>query len=176
MKNKKLLWCLAILAAVLVGCAGFYRYQRVNAHPRQHGVMQEVVFHKNEWVHAYHTSFIIHKAEVQKTGREVKATIQLSIKQNGQPNYGMKKNNQDFLTNMFLNNPYGISNQSNDIYDQNQRRVDPSKALTKKLYKQPYTIYFTIPRSSYELREQKLRFSFLVPVKNHFVKYSLLLE
>lgn len=174
MKNKKLLWSFFIVIIIVVGCVGFYRYRQVNAHPQQYGVTKEQLFHKNELVKAYHVNFIVHEAAVKKSKDAVQAKVKFHICQTGQPFYGERKNNPNFIENMYLNNPYGTSNPSVKLYDKSHHSINPYKALEHG--KQPFTMDFTIPRYSYDMRNQKLRFSFLVPAKKHYVKYSLLLE
>lgn len=173
MKNKKILWVGLLVILFVFGCLGYFRYNQINAHSDQYGVTQEKFFPKNKWVHAHHVSFIIHEAKVRKTKDEIQTRIKLSLHQTGDSNYGNKKGNTNFVENMFLNNPYGISNQPIEILDRNFHRIPPNEILKVK---QPYFVFLNIPRYSYERRNKKLRFSFLVPVKNHFVKYSLLLE
>ena len=159
---------------IVVGYVGFYRYRQVNAHPQQYGVTKEQLFHKNELVKAYHVNFIVHEAAVKKSKDVVQAKVKFHIRQTGQPFYGERKNNPNFIENMYLNNPYGTSNPSVKLYDKSHHSINPYKALEHG--KQPFTMDFTIPRYSYDMRNQKLRFSFLVPAKKHYVKYSLLLE
>ena len=174
MKNKKMLWSFFIAIIIVVGCVGFYRYRQVNAHPQQYGVTKEQLFRKNELVKAYHVDFIVHKAAVKKSKDAVQAKVKFNIRQTGQSFYGEKKNNPNFRENMYLNNPYGTSSPSIKLYDKSHHSINPDKALAHG--KQPFTIFFTIPRYSYDMRNQKLRFSFVVPTKKHYVKYSLLLE
>ena len=159
---------------IVIGCGGFYRYRQVNAHPQQYGVTKEQLFHKNELVKACHVNFIVHEAAVKKSKDVVQAKVKFHIRQTGRPFYGERKNNPKFIENMYLNNSYGTSNPSVKLYDKSHHSINPYKALAHG--KQPFTIFFTIPRYSYDMRNQKLRFSFLVPAKKHYVKYSLLLE
>ena len=75
---------------------------------------------------------------------------------------------------MWLNIPYSMSSQTDTIFDKNKIRVKP--AMHPSTVRQPLTLQFSATRTSYEHRNQKMRFSFLVPVENYLVKYSLLLE
>lgn len=102
---------------IVVGCGGFYRYRQVNAHPQQYGVTKEQLFHKNELVKAYHVNFIVHEAAVKKSKDVVQAKVKFHIRQTGRPFYGERKNNPNFIENMYLNNPYGTSNPSVKLYD-----------------------------------------------------------
>lgn len=173
MKNKKILWSifLAIFALIIVG---YLRYQQVNSNLTQSGVTEEKFFQQKKVVHAYHVNFIIHQVKLIKSKNKVSARVQLSLHQTGTPNYGMKKNYANYIENFYLNNPYGLSNPVDTCYDRNNHLVGPYPAIVHA--KQPVTLHFSIPRNSYNKRTKKLRISFLVPTKKHYVKYSLLLE
>lgn len=174
MKRKKILWLALGSFVLLLGVIGFtIRYQKVNRHSNELGVKQEIFFRQGEFVKAHHVNFKVDKTTVKKDSKMINLTLKLFIKQTGEPNYGFRKGNPAFLEDMWFNIPYSLCNQTYEAYDRNGKRTPPHKLLEAK---QPITIHFFTPVSEYYDRNQKIRFSFLVPVSRHFVKYSLLLE
>ncbi|WEV50617.1 hypothetical protein OZX69_06605 [Lactobacillus sp. ESL0731] len=176
MKSRKIKCSLTVLFIIIVGLIGYFRYQQINAHPVERGVIQERFFKQNELVHAHAVEFVVHHTKLTQTKNDVSAQINLSLKQTGTANYGQKHHDPDFRDNMYLNVPYGISNQCDYLLNQNGKRVGYNYLKKHLQEKQKYTLYFSVPRETYDQRSAKTRFSFLIPVQDHYVKYSLLLE
>ncbi|MDF7638423.1 hypothetical protein PT285_03105 [Lactobacillus sp. ESL0791] len=176
MKSKKSKYGLLILCLLLIGIAAGFRYRQVNAHPALRGVTEEKFFKRGELVHAYHVDFVVHQVKLTETKDEARLKVRLSLKQTGTANYGLKKDNPDFRDNMFFNVPYGISNQCDYVLNKKSQRVGYNYIAKNIKKKQLYTLYFSVPRETYDKRTEKTRFSFLVPLPDHYIKYSLLLE
>lgn len=174
MRTKHKLWMMTFLALILVMSIGIFRYHEVNANPKSLGVTKEVFIHENQLIHAMNVDFMIRSAHVSKSKGQIMVPVELTIEQTGSANYGYKKNNPNFLENMWLNIPYSISTATADFTDKDNQRIHKTEHLLAA--KQPITLHFTTTQANYALRNQKMRFSFLVPAANHYVKYSLLLE
>ncbi|ARY92621.1 MULTISPECIES: hypothetical protein [Lacticaseibacillus] len=174
MRTKHKLWLIIFLILIIVMSIGIFRYHKVNANPKSLGVTKEVFINQNQLIHAKNVDFMICSAHVSKSKGQIMVPVELTIKQTGSANYGYKKNNPNFLENMWLNIPYSISTATADVTDKDNQRIHKTKHLLAA--KQPITLHFMTTQANYALRNQKMRFSFLVPVSNHYVKYSLLLE
>lgn len=174
MRTKHKLLIITFLVLILVMSIGIFRYHEVNANPKSLGVTKEVFIHQNQLVHAKNVDFMIRSAHVSRSKDQILVPVELTIKQTGPADYGYKKNNPNFLENMWLNTPYSISTATADVTDKDNQRIHKTEHLLAA--KQPITLHFTTRQENYALRNQKMRFSFLVPVSNHYVKYSLLLE
>ena len=174
MKSKTKIWVIIIGLIALIGIGGAFRYHQVNANTKQKGVTHEVFIKEGQLVHAKNVDFTVNKARVLKNKDQVTVPVTISIQQKGSANYGQKKNNFNYLENVWLNIPYGISNQTDTIFDKSNKRIAHAENLLAA--EQPVTMHFSTNRANYDQRDQKMRFSFLVPSSDHYVKYSLLLE
>ena len=182
MKNKRILYSLILVFCLISTFIGYKRYQQVNARPQLRGIKEERFFKRHELVHAPNVNFVVNSTKLVKSKTEVKVKIQLLLQQTGPAYYGIYygkwTKDTDFSCNMFLNVPYVNNNAPSQILDSSNH------SIILKIVRNPhfintnrkYIVYFTVPRSLYKKREQKLRFSFLVPDKSYYLKYSLLLE
>ncbi|EPC53447.1 hypothetical protein Lpp7_05135, partial [Lacticaseibacillus paracasei subsp. paracasei Lpp7] len=112
MKSKTKIWVIIIGLIALIGIGGAFRYHQVNANTKQKGVTHEVFIKEGQLVHAKNVDFTVNKARVLKNKDQVTVPVTISIQQKGSANYGQKKNNFNYLENVWLNIPYGISNQT----------------------------------------------------------------
>ncbi|NVY96764.1 hypothetical protein HU830_06295 [Lactobacillus sp. DCY120] len=173
MKNK--LWVGALGIVLLVAGLGIYwRYREVNRAPQQLGVTREVFFKAGDWVQAKNVKFKVEQANLRTDQDKVRVTIRLSLHQNDQTAYGQIRGHRNFLENMWCVFPYRFSTATEHVFDKNKQRIHGLENLLHS--PQPYTLKFVGSQDDFAGRDRQARFSFLVPEKHSYTKYSLLLE
>lgn len=162
---------LLIMVVVLVGAWQFHRVNRgVTAQP----VVEQIVS-PQQWHHSAKVSFKVLAASQQTVSGGKEVMVHLLLRSWQPANYGFHANNLNMIENMWLNIPYGISNQSRGMQRPNGRYYT-QRELQRPTIKD-VTLRFPVIPDSYQQRLQPARFSFLVPERpDQFVKYSVLLD
>lgn len=172
MKRQYYTWVLLLVMGIILG--GTWQFHRVNRGVTPKPVMEQRVY-PQRWSSSQKAPFKVLAAS-QRTvpdGKEV--TIHLLLGKLQLANYGFHSKNLNLIEDMWLNIPYGISNQSRGMQHPNGRYYT-EKELHQSTNKD-VTLRFSVIPNSYRYRLQPARFSFLVPERpDQFVKYSVMLD
>ena len=170
MKNKIGL----IISVVLLATSGVFfvrRYKEINANNVQ---VIEKTIRLNQLVHAHNIDFKIYNSSLKTKDDEVELRVKMYIKQHGNLDFGQKKNNPNYIENMWFEAPYSLSNSIVKAYDKNGKNVTYLSKLVHA--EQPVTLVTTLPKKEYDSAEKTPRFTFIVPDGKQYVKYSLLIS
>lgn len=171
MKNKKILFTIVVFT-ILTSCLLILGYKKVNNKFAERGV-QETLVKPNQLVKTKNVDFMVKKTEITKNTNQVKVYITLALRLKHKSDFGFHKNNNNFYENTWLNIPYGLSSPTERAWDQNgkkltQREIDRFKQQNVK-------IEFDTTKTEIKNKNAPVRFSFLIPNKQYYEKYSMLI-
>ncbi len=153
---------------------GAWQFHHVNRHVILKPVVEQRVY-PWRWGGSQKAPFKVLTASQRTVADGKEVTIHLLLGNLQLANYGFHAKNLNLIEDMWLNIPYGISNQSRGMQHPNGRYYT-EKELHRSTNKD-VTLRFSVIPNSYRYRLQPARFSFLVPERpNQFVKYSVMLD
>ncbi|WP_439443471.1 hypothetical protein ACSMFR_00615 [Listeria aquatica] len=174
MKNKKRLVFTSILLILIILSLAVYRYHVVNqAYKSRHLVTEKVIPIKQE-VQDKSVQFKVLNTSKKQSGDQINVNVLLSIKLLGLNDYGFKKNNKNFVENIWLNIPYFEPGIAADVYTEDGKRfVSKDLRLSKET---KLAFHFNVAKQEVSHQDKPMRFSFLVPKPGRiFTKYSILI-
>lgn len=173
MKNKKGLIFASILLAIIILSLAGYRYHVVNrTYKSAHFVTEKIVPLQQE-IQTKNVHFKVFDTNKKQAGDHVTVDVLASIKLLGLNDYGFKKNNKNFVENIWLNIPYFDPGVAAEVYTEDGKRF-VSKDLSL-LQETKLKFHFDVTKQEISHQDEPMRFSFLVPEKEKtFIKYSVL--
>lgn len=169
-KSKK--WIILLVSGIVIILIGWVRYQQVNASDIR--AVPEKMFSENQQVNTDQVNFKVIDSQIEHHQGNVSVKIALTIEVKRDSNFGFHEENKGFMDNMWLNIPYAINAPVERINFPNGKKFKYSDIKISK----PMNIVlnFQTTKMNYESRNQKMRFSFLIPENKRYVKYSMNLE
>jgi len=176
LKNKFIRWlCLFILIGTIISTIGVVkRYKNVNKDYQDKQLISQKKIEQNQLISVDAVEFVVDNSVVRLDSKYFYSEVTVSLLNKKKNNYGFKKNNLNFIENMFLNIPYSISIPAMHIKNSDGTLFKLEDVQLSK--SQKFTIYFKTPIENYRQRKEPVYFNFLIPEKNNrFTNYYVLL-